>query len=383
MSNLISEYKRGQARNNKGLPMGEGLINISKAINGVQRRMEYVIASAPKVGKSTFVNYGFVISPYLYMLLHPGTNIRWIYYSWEMDRVTMEFDYMCHFIYADYGISRIDLPEGITHEGNKYIEISSSFLRGQIEDDNGNIILVPNSLFEKVQEIYTNRIIPLFGEYAENGKCLKKGLIEFIEKPENPTGIYKNILNFATTRGEFIFEDYYSEKNKKNERKLAGYVPKDPNEYVIIIIDTIRKVRKERGFNMKETVDKTIEYITELRNMLNYTFVPIVHLNRDMSDIDRLKFMGDLIYPQPETIKDTGNLSEEATHIFTIFNPNDERYNLTKHFGLPIKDAKRNEFYPNLRTVHLVESRFVPYPQHFRVNMNGALKDFKKFEERK
>ena len=50
MSNLISEYKRGQARNNKGLPMGEGLANISKAINGVQRRMEYVIASAPKVG---------------------------------------------------------------------------------------------------------------------------------------------------------------------------------------------------------------------------------------------------------------------------------------------------------------------------------------------
>lgn len=149
MSNLISEYKRGQARNNKGLPMGEGLANISKAINGVQRRMEYVIASAPKVGKSTFVNYGFVISPYLYMLLHPGTNIRWIYYSWEMDRVTMEFDYMCHFIYADYGISRIDLPEGITHEGNSYIDISSSFLRGQIEDDNGDIILVPNFLFVK------------------------------------------------------------------------------------------------------------------------------------------------------------------------------------------------------------------------------------------
>ena len=81
-------------------------------------------------------------------------------------------------------------------------------------------------------------------------------MIEFIEKPENPTGIYKNILNFAATRGEFIFEDYYSEKNKKNERKLAGYVPKDPNEYILIIIDTIRKVRKERGFNMKETVEK-------------------------------------------------------------------------------------------------------------------------------
>ena len=115
--------------------------------------------------------------------------------------------------------------------------------------------------------------------------------------------------------------------------------------------------------------------------MLGYTFVNIVHLNRDMADIERLKFMGDLIYPQPELIKDSGNLSEESTHVFTMFNPNDERYNLTSHFGMKIKDTNRNELFPNLRTVHLVESRFVPYPQHFRVNMNGALKDFKKFKE--
>lgn len=383
MSNFIVEFKRGQSGENRGLPMGEGLENISKAIDGIQRGMTYAIASPPKTGKSTFVNYGFVISPYLYLLKHPEIDIRWIYYSWEMDRVTMEFDYVCHFLYKDYGISRINLPNNITHEGKNYIDISSGFLRGQKQDDNNKTILVPEDLFIKIKDTYDRRIIPLFGQYTESGVLVKKGLIDFIDKPDNPTGIYKKVLNFASERGEFLFQEYFSEKTEKTEKKLIGYKPNNPNEYVIVILDTIRKVRKEQKFSIKETVDKTIEYITELRNLLNYSFVPIVHLNRDMADIERLKFMGDMIYPQPETIKDTGNLSEEATHIFTMFNPNDERYNLTKHFGLTIKDAKRNEYYPNMRTIHLVECRYAPYPQHFRVNMNGALKDFKKFEEKK
>ena len=97
MSNFITEYKKGQEGRNRGLPMGEGLELISNAIDGIQRGMMYAIGSAPKVGKSTFVNYGFIISPYLHMLKNPSINIRWRYYSWEMDRVTMEFDFVCHF----------------------------------------------------------------------------------------------------------------------------------------------------------------------------------------------------------------------------------------------------------------------------------------------
>lgn len=46
--NLIEEYKKGQAGGNKGLYMGDGLENISKAINGVQRGRIYGVAAAPK-----------------------------------------------------------------------------------------------------------------------------------------------------------------------------------------------------------------------------------------------------------------------------------------------------------------------------------------------
>ena len=62
MSNFIEEFKKGQLGGNKGLPWGPGLDNISRAINGTQRKMMYTIASPPKVGNSTMVFYDFLIS---------------------------------------------------------------------------------------------------------------------------------------------------------------------------------------------------------------------------------------------------------------------------------------------------------------------------------
>jgi hypothetical protein len=74
------------------------------------------------------------------------------------------------------------------------------------------------------------------------------------------------------------------------------------------------------------------------------------------------------------------NLSEDSNYIFTMFNPNDDRYNLNKHFGDIIRNTNGSLKYPNMRTVHLVESRHCEAPQHFRVNMLGGLKTFKQFK---
>ena len=46
--NFIEEFKKGQTGGNRGLPMGPGLINVSKAINGVQRGRIYGVAAPAK-----------------------------------------------------------------------------------------------------------------------------------------------------------------------------------------------------------------------------------------------------------------------------------------------------------------------------------------------
>tara|TARA_R110002050_G_scaffold57833_2_gene130052 strand:+ start:4970 stop:5188 length:219 start_codon:yes stop_codon:yes gene_type:complete len=48
MGNFVVEYEKGQKGGNEGIPLGPGLINVSNAINGVQKGRIYVIAAPPK-----------------------------------------------------------------------------------------------------------------------------------------------------------------------------------------------------------------------------------------------------------------------------------------------------------------------------------------------
>lgn len=377
--NFIEEFKEGQKGKNKGFYMGEGFDNISKSINGIQKHRIYTIASPPKIGKTTFVDYAFVISPYLDWLdNHQDKEIDWVYFSFEIDRISKEFDFATYFLYYDYGIEKIKLENRTAIIGGKKqttIDLSPDYLRGRLLDDKGNIIKVKPSILEVLKKVYNERIIPLFGEYSANGILLKKGKIDFIENRDNPTGLYKYLFKKAEKNGQFIYETYGD-----NKKRVRGYKENNPNKITIVILDHIRKCIPERNFTLKQTVDKMSEMIVEMRNLFSYTFAIVVHSNRNITDTERLKFSKDELYIQPEDIKDSGNISEDSDYVFTMFNPNDEKYHLNKHFGMNLKDRNNNSLYPNLRTVHLVESRHCYYPQHFRTIMKGNLKTFKQLK---
>lgn len=373
--NFIEEYKKGQTGGNKGLPMGAGLLNVSKAVNGVQRSRIYGVAAPPKAGKSTLTDYAFVIQPFLYAIAF-NIPIEWIYFSFELDRVSKEFDFAAYFLYHDYNLSKIQLPPGVTKDGESIIDLSPDYLRGRMQDDNEKIIKVDDKIYKLIQEVYEKRIIPLFGEFSKEGVQLSKGYITFIEEKDNPTGLYKYLKRHAEKHGKFIRAKY------GNSTRITGYKANNPEKYTIIVTDHLRKLILERGWQMKQTVDKYVEYTVELRNWCGYTFVHIIHLNRGLTETSRMKQFGDMLFPGSDDIKDTGNLAEDADYIFTIFNPNDQRYNLKKHFGEIIKDSNDNPVYPHLRTVHLVESRHCEFPQHFRTNMFGGIKNFELLKQK-
>lgn len=415
--NFRAAFEAGQKGSNKGLPMGEGLKTISQAINGIQRGRIYTVGAAPKGGKSTLVDVGFCIEPALYVLVHNAKikasmealvsklsvttditarntlnqeyenfnnqliDLEFIYNSYEIDRVSKEFDFVAHFLNTDFGIYQIFLPPTKLYKGNNFVSLSSAFLKGELEYDTldpdapKEIITVPEDIIDKIKIVYKTRIIPLFGEYNEKGEKVSKGLIKFLEIKDNPTGVRNYLLEYAKENGEFLYKQ--TVKDGQTFTRMIGYKPKNPKKYVIIITDHLRKLLPERGFKMKETVDKFSEYAVEFRNTCNFTFVHIIHLNRALSDIGRRQFDDDRLFPQSDDIKETGNLSEDSNYIFTMFNPNDDKFNLTKHFGKTIRRPDKSLLYPFMRTIHLVESRHCVCPQHFRVNMYG---DVKKFE---
>lgn len=57
---------------------------------------------------------------------------------------------------------------------------------------------------------------------------------------------------------------------------------------------------------MKDNVDKMLEYMCEQRDLFNYTFVPIIHTNRSIGDIETIRHAKDELYPNEDSVKDSG-----------------------------------------------------------------------------
>ena len=363
--NFISEYKKGQQGDNFGLPMG--IEPLEKSLDGIQKKTIYTIASSPKVGKSTLVDYCFLLSPYLYSLEHSEIEIDWNYYSFEIDRIKKEFKIAAFFMYHDYNQFSFSWKDGETYL------ISPRYLTGRLKDKDGHFIPVSDEHSEMLKKIYSDRIVPLFGKYSVNGIKMEKGVINFVEQKNNPTGIRNDLLFYAEKNGKFIKEQYQT-KDENNSfvkrERIVGYIANNPKKIVINIIDHIRLLRLERGYQMKQNIDKMSQYEVELRNYCNYIFVNVVHLNRSIAAVDRMKYMSASLFPTADDIKDSGNLSEDSDVIITLFNPNDEKYNLTEHFGYKCKDI------PNYRSIHVVESRDTFCPEHFFCNMYGNVNVF-------
>lgn len=409
MSNFVEVFKQGKAGRNVGLPTG--IPKLDKALHGLQKKMSLGIAAAPKVGKTTLADFTCVLSPFLHFeelekkrlgveklnywvettvegVDHPVKvlywtvdkeshfhNIEWIYFSFEIDRVSKEFKFASFFMAHDYGAFNF------SHKGKVY-PMNPDYLMGKMIHDNPDgsteVIPIGDDHEKMLKEIYLNRIIPIFGEYDVQGRQVRPGKIIYVTDPENPTGLNKYLLHYADLHGEFKREKYFVKEDGKQVEKerLVSYVEKNPNKYTIIITDHARKLRRERGFTMKENIDKWLEYSTILRNLCYYTFIHIIHSNRGVANVDRLRFAGEFIFPTGDDVKDTGNVSEECTALLTMFNPNDEKYNLDKHFGVDLTDEGNS----NYRSLHLVESRQTECPQHIQIRMFGGINNFVQLE---
>lgn len=362
-----------QGKQGKNIGLNAGISTLNRAMRGIQKKRIYTVAAGPKVGKSKLVNFVFILSPFLEAIRTNTLHlIHWIFYSFEMDRITTEFNFAAFFFAHDFDVHTFS-------HNDEIFGMCSDYLMHKMLDKNGNVVPVCQDHEEKLIWIYQNRIAPLFGRFDPvTGKQTEKGKIDFIEESDNPTGLRNYLLKYAKENGEFRMEKYNTldDKGRKvTKERIAGYKENNPDLKTIIVTDTMRKLKRERNFSLKENVDKWVEYQKELRNWCEFTFVDIIHTNRNMASVERMKFAGEFIYPTGDDIKDSGNLSEESNMVITMFNPNDEKYALEKHFHLELEN------YPNYRSIHIVESRETECPIHLQVNMFGGVNMFQPIEE--
>jgi hypothetical protein len=342
MEDFWLKFEDGLKGENKGLITG--MEQVSKAMDNIQKETNYVLFGQPKTFKTKFSDVYFILQPYL---LNDPALLDYTYYSFEVNRIKKVAEWIAYFFWYDFRL--------------RYTA-AHIMSRGEKKVKSEHII--------HIETILKNRIIPLLGEYDKSGNRVKKGLVDFIEDKDNPTGIYHYLINKAKQHGKIIEEEYESQDdlgNKVKRKRIIGYEDYEKKKYRIVLTDHVRLLKRERNYSMKENIDKYSEYTIYLRNVFKYSFVDIIHSNRSISDNDRVTAnSGRFLRPQIDDVKDSGNLAENANYLMALFNP----YNypgLNLHFDYDLKHWKGK-----YRSLHILAARDTEAPKDLFLICDGG-----------
>lgn len=224
--------------------LDNGLSRINDYIFGIQRSCYSLIGGGSGSGKTTFTDFQLLTA--IQDAESKNIPINIIYYSWEIDEITKKANWLSILIYKKYNITIP--PEKIKGYGNFRLN-------------------------EEEQQL-------VFSEIEEVEKIFKK--INWFWDSQNPTGCYKYWWDFMKEKGTFIKEPYIDENNVKKER-IVKFELNDPKEYNIVVIDHCALASIERGYTLKQNLDKLSEYTVTCRNLFKMTFIYLQQFNNGLT----------------------------------------------------------------------------------------------------
>lgn len=215
---------------------------------GIEQEQYITLTANTKSGKSQFCNYMFLFHPIDFAYEHKDIiSIHVQYFALE------------------------ETPERIVQRYMSYLLFKMT---------NGKIRISPKELRStNNKKPLDENIINLLQtkEYRDRLDFFEK-CIDFHTDNSNPTGIYKICKDYAMTCGTVQTKEV--QYGDKTYEIFDNYIPDDKFHYKMIIIDHIGLIDNERGFNLKESIDKLSEYFSKyLRNRYKYTIISIQQQN--------------------------------------------------------------------------------------------------------
>lgn len=304
----------GQIGKYTGLANGLGRIN--DHIYNVQRSYYYLIGGLSGTGKTTLVDF------VLQTAIKHAENVlplQVFYYSYEIDEETKFTQWLSNYIFTEHSI-----------------EIPAKKIAG----------LGDNRLTQQEYDI-VNAALPGFEKIFNQ--------VDFRFDPTNPTGIYKELLDYYKLNGQIIEEEYEGLDEfgtVKIQKRIIGYRPNDPSKQVIVLLDHIALLKLERKFSLKENIDKMSEYCVWFRNIFGTTFFMLQQFNQGLHTIDRKKYSGEELIPQQNDFKDSGNPFQDADVAIGIMDPHAMGGAIRKIFDYDLSAIKKD-----FRLVNIMKNR--------------------------
>lgn len=274
---------------------------------GLEQSQYICVTSFTKGGKTLLVSYMFIF------------ELVWFAYFTKAD---IDF----HIIY----FALEETKERIMQRFMSWLLFKSSKKKIRISPKNlrSTSSAVDENILDRLRQFDMQGILQFFEEHIE------------FPTEENPTGIYKYCRQYAENHGKIF-------KKKINIRDEFGvmqeievfdhYEMDNPNEYRIVIIDTINLIGEESGKKKKECMDKMSEYCArELRN--KFCFSPIVIQQQAFESEGNDAFKLGRVRPSVYGLGDSKYISRDADIVLGLFSP--ARFGITEYFDYDITQLK-------------------------------------------
>lgn len=287
---------------------------------GIEQSCYYTITSFTKGGKSQFVSFTFIYKPLMFCYYTKADiDIKILYFPLEETPERIMQRFISWLLY--------DFSKGEIH-------ISPKDLRSTISPISQDILDIINS--EEIQDII---------KYFEDH-------VVFPDEPGNPTGIYKYCMRYAEEHGKVYTKvgKYKDEFGVTQERQVFDrYEQDNPNEYRLIVIDTINLIDTERGMTLKQSMDKLSEYCAKyLRNRYHYSPVVIQQQAFDQEGNEAFKI--GRVRPSVAGLGDSKYTSRDSNVVLGLFSP--FRFALKEYEGYDI-----SKFKDNIRFLEMIVNR--------------------------
>ena len=287
---------------------------------GIEQSCYYTVTSFTKGGKSQFTSYTFIYKPLMF----------------------------CYFTKADIDIKILYFPLEETPERimQRFISwLLYDFSKGRIRISPRDLRSTTSAVSQEILDVINTDEIQDILKYFEEH-------VIFPEEAANPTGIYKYCKNYAKEHGKTfsktkIFKDEFGVEYEKEV--FDRYEQDNPNEYRLIIIDTINLIDTERGMTLKQSMDKLSEYCAKyLRNRYHYS--PVVIQQQAFDQEGNEAFKVGRVRPSVASLGDSKYTSRDSNVVLGLFSP--FRFALKEYEGYDI-----SKFKDNIRFLEMIVNR--------------------------
>ena len=307
---------------------------------GVEQDTMYCITSFTKGGKSQFCSYTFIYQTIVYSYFaKEKLDFKIIYFPLEETKERIMQRFMSWLLF----------------------KFSKGKVRISPKDLRSTTKALDEKILDRLREFDVQDLLNYFEEH-----------IIFPTEAPNPTGIYKYCKQYAEDHGT-VKKKTVKMKDELGEMQdvevFDSYEQDNPDEYRMIIIDTVNLIDTERGMNLKQSIDKLSEYCAKyLRN--RYHFSPILIQQQAFESEGNEAFKMGRVRPSVAGLGDSKYVSRDADIVLGLFSP--FRFGMTDYLGYDITILK-----DRLRFLEVIVNRNGEMGGILPLWFDGAVCDFR------